>query len=119
GLDWQSEDSLFAAASSSAVLAIILWAYQRTALQQVAIAVAVASTVGSAAAMLPHSDEAIVGLALWGAGLSWLILVWGALLPPARTGYLLGGVAVVLGAQLTAGNDWGLALATISVVALV
>lgn len=118
GLKWNSEDGVLIAAACATGLAIALWLLQKTFLQQAALGLAVALTVIMAAAHLPNENEAI-GLALWGTGLAWLALAWGELLNPQRTGYLLGAAAVVAGAELTTPANWGLALASVTVVVLV
>ena len=119
GLGWGSRDTVLTAALCALALAIVLWRLQQTFLQQLALGAAVVVTVGAATAHLPHADQATAGLALWGAALAWLALNWGELLPPQRTGYLLGGGAAVAGSLLTTQENWGLALAGITVVALV
>ena len=102
----------------AAPLAIVLWLLQKVYLQQAALGVALAVTV-AAAVHLPDEGEATIGLALWGVGLAWLALTWADLYAPQRTGFLLGGIAVVAGSQMTTQADWGVALASGTVVALV
>lgn len=119
GLKWRDEDAVLAAAVAALALAILLWMLQKAFLQQAALGVALAVTAVSAAVHLPDDGEATVGLALWGVGLAWLALTWGDLLAPQRTGYLLGGVAVVAGSQMTTQTEWGIALASATTVLLV
>ncbi|WP_020524769.1 DUF2157 domain-containing protein [Catelliglobosispora koreensis] len=118
GLHWNDETGVFAAAAAAAALAAPLWLYHKSFLQQTALGVSLVLAVGSAAAHLPNDRESTIGLAIWGLGLAWLALTWGALITPQRTGYLLGGAAIVAGSQLTTQLDWGLALAGASVLAL-
>jgi hypothetical protein len=119
GLHWRDETGVLVAASAAAVVALFLWGYQKTFLQQAALGVALLVATGSAVAHLPRGDDVVVGVAVWALGLAWLALAWGDLIPPRRTAYVLGGAAIIFGGQLTARHDWGLALAGVSVVALV
>ncbi|MFP5346003.1 MAG: hypothetical protein ACLGIA_03110 [Actinomycetes bacterium] len=48
----------------------------------------------------------------------WLLLGWGGLLPPRRAAYVLGGVGVLGGAQVTMTDGWGHVLALVTVASL-
>ncbi|MFW6090882.1 MAG: DUF2157 domain-containing protein [Actinomycetota bacterium] len=119
-LEWRTgEDVAMFVAGGAALLAIGLWARHRHVLQQVAVFVPLGITAGAAAGRLAGGEGTPPGLAIWGLGLAWLALAWGAVISQRRTAIVLGGLATLLGAQITMGADWGFVLATATAAALV
>ncbi len=113
---------LLAGVAATAV-AVVLWRAHRTPVQQAVVVAAGAFTAGIGAGALPGGDSPVVGTAVWGIGVVWLLLGWGGIAGPERsarvTAHLAGGAAAVLGALLAAGTDAGSGLAVGTVVALV
>jgi hypothetical protein len=104
-------------AAGSLVLAAVLWALERRALQQVALMVTAVATVLAAGDRLGWPWETVTGLGLLGVGAAWLVLGRRQLLQPRRTAEALGAVAAVSGPEVlvAAGSEawlWvGLAVA--------
>jgi hypothetical protein len=111
------------AGAGASLLAGTLWWRHRTVLQQAAFVGAVALVIGPAASMLPASEDEVVGLALWGWGVVWLLLGAGRVVPGGTAGRatadVCGATVVVLGSLFSLGTDLGSALALASAVALV
>ncbi len=118
--EWRTgEDVALFAAGTTALLAAGLWARHRHVLQHVAVFVALVGTAGAAAGRLAGGEGTAPGLAIWGLGLIWLSLAWTGVVQQRRTAFLLGGIAALLGAQLTMAANWGFVLATATAAALV
>jgi hypothetical protein len=104
-------------ASGSLALAVVLWALERRALQQVALLVTAVATVVAAGHGLGWAGETVAGLGLLGVGAAWLALGQRHLLEPRRTAEALGAIAVASGPEVlfAAGSEawlWvGLAVA--------
>ncbi len=113
------ESVVLLAAAGAALLGALLWAWNRTVLQQAALLAALAVLAGAAAAHLPHGDTEVAGLAVWGVGVVWLLLGWGAVVAARAAAYVLGGATAVIATMLTVSTDWGSWLAIASAVALV
>lgn len=113
------------AATVATVVAVLLWMRSRAFLQHGAAVTALAVTVGLATGRLPGADETVVGLALCGFGVAWILLGQGVLnrtlsAGAAREAALFGGaVAVVAVLLLTLGSGWGTALALLTAAVLV
>lgn len=120
GLGLRDEQASLLAAAGCAGYAAALWWRRPGVLLQAALLVALAVTAGSAAALLPAGDsEAVVGMAIWGVGVVWLLLGWGAIVGPWHAVDVCGGIAAVVGAQLTIVTTWGWVPALGTVVGLV
>lgn len=117
-LDLGGAATTLLAGAGTAVLAGALWARHRGILQQAALVAALAVTAGAAAALLPHGNEQVVGLAVWGVGASWSLLSW-ARTGRDRVGVVCGATAAVVGSLLTLAAGWGTALALITAAGLV
>jgi hypothetical protein len=113
------ETAALLAAGLIAAYAAVLWWRHRVVLQQAALVVALAATAGTAAAHLPHADDSVTGLAIWGVGAAWLLLSWGGVVAARHPAYVLGGAAAVVGGLLGTDAGWGSVLAVGSAVALV
>lgn len=100
----------------------LLYRYRRTSLQQIAVAGGVAFVCGGLSDLAGGDDW--FGLLLWVSGVGWIGLTRVGVLTPPRTGFALGAVGVLGGAQAVAveffesPEGWGLALGLISAVAL-
>jgi hypothetical protein len=90
----------------------VLWWLHRSAFQQVAVVVALAVAAGAAAAHLPNGEEGeIVGLAVWGVGVAWMLLGWRGVVAARTAAYVCGGAVTIVGAVMIVETDWGSALA--------
>ncbi len=116
---FSSDDVLLLAACGSAVCAAVLWWRHRTVLQQAAVVAALVFLAAALAERLPREDEAVIGLAIWGVGVVWLLLGWGGVIGHRVAADVLGGAAVVLGTTLCVDRTWGSVLAIVTAVALV
>jgi hypothetical protein len=86
---------LMAIATAAAALALYLVA--RTSLQQLALAASTGFVVLSLGSLLPLEPEAwTVTLLLFAIGAIWLLLSWGGVLTPQRTGLVIGGLFTLL-----------------------
>lgn len=112
-----TEDVVTVTGAVAATYAGALWWACRSALQQLALFVALAVTAMSGAAHL--EAEALQGVALWGLGLLWLVLARTRHLPPQRVARALGGVGALFGVQITMETGWGNILALLTAAALV
>ncbi|MCO1660374.1 hypothetical protein [Pseudonocardia humida] len=107
------------AAGGAAALAALLWARSATPAQHAGFVVAAVITAGCAAALLPDGDEHAVGIAVWGAGVVWLLLGWGAVVGDRVSADVCGGAAAGVGALLTVDTTAGSALAVLTAAVLV
>ena len=114
-----SETVLLVAACETAVVAAALWWWHRTVLQQAGFLGALVVVVAAAAAHLPNDDGDLIGLAMWGLGVVWLLLGWGGVVGPRLAADVLGGVVVAVGTTFAIGPGWGSVLAIVSALALV
>jgi hypothetical protein len=119
GLDWNGEKVSLLAGAVCVIYGGVLWSRRPGAMQQGALLAALAVTAGSAAALLPGGTEPVVGLAVWGLGLVWLLLGWGGLVAPWPAVEVCGGIVAIVGALLTVEATWGGLPAVGTVVGLV
>jgi len=104
-------------AGGSLVLAGVLWALERRALQQIGLFVTAIATILAAGDGLGWAWDTVAGLGLLGLGSAWLALGRRHLLQPRRTAEALGALGVVSGPEVlyAAGSEgwlWvGLAVA--------
>ncbi|MGD9530358.1 DUF2157 domain-containing protein [Pseudonocardia sp.] len=115
----RSEVHVMLTGAACAAYAGVLWWRLRVALLHLVLAAAVFVTVGAATALLPGDDGEVAGLAVWGAGVAWLLLGWGDLLPPWQAADVAGAAAVIVGAAVTLDEYWGPAPALLTMVGLV
>lgn len=104
-IEVEFETGALVVSAVTAVYSAALWLARRSALQQLALFAAVVGVVESALGHLPSLPFEYYGLAAWGVGLAWALLTWGDLVAPARTGFALGSLAMLLGAQAFAVRD--------------
>lgn len=104
----------------TALVAVPLWAWRPTILQQAVAVGAMALTLGAGVALFDVRWN-IVALALWLLGALWLGLGWGGVLRPKQAvmaiGAIIATVAAIMGMGGTAGPTLGL-ITTIGLVAL-
>jgi hypothetical protein len=100
----------------------LLYLYRRTSLQQIAVAGGVGFLCGGLSDIA--GGDSWFGWCLWIAGVAWIALTRIDKLTPGRTGFALGAVGALTGAQAVAlqffenPNGWGLALGLLSAAAL-
>lgn len=122
-LGWRQAAVVATAGAVTAVYAGVLWRLRPSALQLVSSGAAVlAAVVGGLQAADRLVDVDLVGLVVWGVGVVWALLTWGHVLRPPRSGYALGALGALGGAQALAFShyeDAGHALGLATAVALV
>lgn len=105
---------------ATALVAVSLWAWRSTILQQAVAVGAMALTIGSGAALVDVTWN-IGALAVWLLGVLWIGLGWGGVLRPEPAVMAIGALtatfADILGMGGTAGPALGL-ITTIGLVAL-
>lgn len=121
--DWSGEADTLAVGAVTAAYAGVLWWLRPTAPQLVIFSVAVATTVATGLALPALSmEEGVAGLALWGVAVAWALLTWTGTLTPRRTGYTLGAIGTLVGAQIAASaglGGWGHLLGLVTSALLV
>lgn len=91
------DPSLVLTALATAATALALYLLARTSLQQLGLAASVGFVVLSLGSLLPLEPEAwTVTLVLFAIGAIWMLLSWGGVLTPQRTGFVIGGVFTLL-----------------------
>jgi predicted membrane protein DUF2157 len=94
------DDPSLLVAGGSLALAVVLWAFERRALQQAALFVTAVATILAAGDGLGWAWEAVAGFGLLGVGAAWLALGRRRLIQPRRTAEALGALAVIAGPEL-------------------
>ena len=82
------------------IVAFALYRLAQRSLQQLVLGAGVLATALSSLAQIDEPNDWIYGMVIWGLGSAWLVLGWRGLLPPKRTAYALGCVAVLMGPQM-------------------
>lgn len=111
------------ASGAALLLAAVLYALRRTALQLIALSLATGATALSLLSV-PQAevDVGAYGLLLWGLGVAWALLAAGGWLRPERTATVMGLLAVGIGCQVgTAGTyqSSAIVLALVSAAVLI
>lgn len=120
GLEWDA--TTLVVGSSVVVQGGVLWWLRRRTLQHLAVFAGVSTSIGGLLALADLELEPFAfGLTTWGLGAVWALLAHAELLPPRPVGYVLGILALGVGAELTSVGDYRtagllLALATTAVV---
>lgn len=109
-----------ATGGAAAAWGLPLWRARAGALQQLPVFGGLVVAVLAGLEITRGSLDQAGGVVLWVTGLVWAVLTWGTLVRPLRTGYALGGLAVLAGAQWLALDlrGAGLALGAVTAVAL-
>lgn len=102
----------------TAVVAVALWVWRPTILQQAVAAGALALTLGSGAALLDVPWN-LAALAVWLLGVLWLGLGWGGVLHPEQAAMAIGAIIAMVGAIMGMGDTAGPALGLTTAVGLV
>lgn len=84
------------------VVAALLWRARSAALQLVTLFVGAAVTTSGLLVALEVAELWAWSLLVTAFGAAWTALVWGRLLQPAGTGYLLGAATIAVGPQIAA-----------------
>lgn len=90
---------LFLLGLLTAVQGGALWWARRGALQLLGWYGGVLLAVLGLLTLAPRPPVEWYGLAVWALGVAWLLLAWGEVVAPRRTGLALGGAAAAVGAQ--------------------
>jgi hypothetical protein len=116
-----SESGVSVVSSATAVaFAALLWAMNRSTLQNVAFLVT--ACAASVSIMVWANDDfgpGSIGFAIWAIGVVWAFLAWGGVLTPTSTGMIAGSIGALLGAQVAASGayrGWGLTLGVLTVI---
>lgn len=97
-----------------------LWRARTGALQQLPVFAGIVLTVLAGLKQVTGGSlQEAGGIMLWTLGLAWAVLAWGTLVRPLRTGYALGGLTALAGAQWLAFYSRGVGLALGPVTAVV
>jgi hypothetical protein len=115
-LEAEPETAFLIASVAGLVAGYAIYRWSPRGLQQILVG---AGAVGTVTSLLGHIDqipEEFFGLAIWGIGAAWLLLTWGGHLQPDITGYALGSIAVLFGAQFMRIDDvtWPLLLGLVT-----
>ncbi|MGH8904127.1 MAG: hypothetical protein ACRDYA_21210 [Egibacteraceae bacterium] len=113
--------ALLATGSAAVAWGLPLWCARTGVLQQLPVFAGVVLAVLAGLEEVSRGGFAEAGgIVLWVIGLVWAVLAWGTLVRPLRTGYVLGCLAVLTGAQWLAFDSpaAGLALGAVTAVAL-
>lgn len=113
--------TLLATGGAAVAWGLPLWRIRTGALQQLPVFGGVVLAVLAGLEEVNRGGLAEAGgIMLWVIGLVWAVLAWGTLVRPLRTGYVLGCLAVLAGAQWLAFDSpgAGLTLGAVTAVAL-
>ena len=117
-LDLDSRSTAVLVASGTAAYATGLWLTRHSAVQQLAMMVALAMTAGAVIARLDIADG-LPGIGVCGLGLVWALFGWGGLLLPRRLGLVFGSATAIIGAMMTGAADAGMVLTLVIVCGVV
>jgi len=99
------EGILLFSSTVTAAAAFALWGFKPRPLQQLASFTSVAIATISLIAMGEGSSET-VGFAMCVLGAAWTLLAWRQLVPPQKTGYLLGTSTLLVSVAVAAPSDF-------------
>ncbi len=111
------ERMLVPIAGTALVVGLVLWWFERRALQQIAVFVAAMYLLFGS--LVGYTDLGVYAYAWisWGVGLAWLIASRFGLLPPRTTGYALASIALIVSPLVaTAEGDASLGMLGLGVV---
>jgi hypothetical protein len=118
---YRVDETLIWLATGAAALtwSLPLWRARTGALQQLPVFAGVVLTVlAGLEHLIGGGLQDAGGIMLWTLGLVWSVLAWGTLVQPLRTGYALGSLTVLAGAQWLAFDSRGAGLALGAVTAV-
>lgn len=99
-LDARESAPMLAAAAAAVLLGLLLWRVHPGPLQLVALAAAWLVAVLAALGLAERPPFDLFGLVVWAHGVALVLLSWGGLAQPRRTGLVLGAVAALVGAEV-------------------
>lgn len=79
----------------SLAVAVVLWWRRNSVLQLVAMGLASGTSVVALVSLSEGAPDWSYGMSLAGLGVVWLLLTWGGILRPVRTGYVLAAIGVL------------------------
>ncbi len=91
-------------AIATAIAAAMLWK-QRSVIQHVVLFAAALTTVVSLLTLGPEPELFVYGFVVWAYALIWLLVARAEVLPSPTVGIVLGGIAMLYGAQIAAIED--------------
>ncbi len=116
-LHWEGDRVVTFAATATTVASALLWAVNRRMPQHIVVLTSLLVSVAAGTSLLTEAYP-WAGLAVWAVGVVWVALSWFCVFP-RRSGMALGAVSAIIGAVIVEGEQWGTALALVTVAALV
>jgi hypothetical protein len=106
GLGWEGPDVAFVIGAVTLLVAAVLWGTRPAPLQHVATFIALGVTVGAVAGQAEHIGGLFVGIALWGLGVSWVVLARLGIASPMPLGYAAGAILAIGAGGVVGGEVW-------------
>ena len=116
--DWSGESTLTLVGAGTTALALVLWSRRVVFLQQLVVVVSTCLLAVGLTLMM-HGPDSLAGVALWGVGLSWMLLGWGGVVTPKRLVLLCSAFVTIVGMMFAAQTDAGLVLGLVNVAAII
>jgi Predicted membrane protein (DUF2157) len=100
-------------------LAFVLWALNRTVLQEVAALVLSLAAAGNLVGVIWPDSEGVYGIAVWGVAAVWFLLGWGAVVANRQAVMAIAAVGLVFGSMMTMGHDAGLGFGIVTAALII
>ena len=94
----------FIGAIATAVAVGMMWK-QPSVLQHIVLFAAALTTIVSLLTLGPEPELFVYGFVVWGFGMAWILIARAGVLPRLNVGMILGGLAMLYGAQIAAIED--------------
>lgn len=118
GFGWHDRVVALVAGAGTAVYSAALWSVHRHLLQNLATFTALLVTIAALADLLPN-EHLLPEVAMWAAGVVWIVLSWGSVIGPRPGGFVIGAVTAVVNAAVLMSETWGVVLALATVAGLI